>query len=764
MTLPAIVDVDLQEPLSGTPIATAPAVSRADGRPLRLLVVTADLDPVLSRRIRGECGTLEGILADVDPSVVLPIVDHGVDGDGRPYLLLPRPGPELVGPLSLPQVLAAAEATATGLSALAERGILGPPYGLYRTEAGGIALGTPLPPALAELETSLGTGTGLEPPEVLGGAEWTAVAQVFACACLLWTLLDGRPPYGGGPATLVRLLSAASPRMRADVPQPVVDLLRAALASDPTDRPATPVDLARALRAAAEPPGGVPPSGSRDPDSAPTSASRARSADAPGPAEAARQLGGRYLLENRIGAGACGEVWAGRRIADGGRVAVKMLQERLSEDEQALARFLREYRVLLRMRHPHLVRVHDLVVEDGVPAIVMEFVDGEDLHRTARRGPLPLADAAELLAQTADGLAAVHAAELVHRDVKPANVLVTRRDGRPVALLSDFGIARAIEGAAHTQPIGTPAYLAPELVAGRPPTPAADVYALGVTAYELLTGRPPFRAATVEALLRAHLESSPPRPDGLDDNLWELLAACLDKSPERRPSAADVAARWAALARSGPAGETIPPSNASQSSSRPSSSAPARDRSLAGSSSACESTPVEAPMTVTSARPLRAPEAKPAPRRSRRRPILIGAAAVAVGLAAGVGLAVWDAARKSSPDASPTSPAAVQPYPVPAVLTVDAAGSGTISWGQQAAELPGFEGYLVLDVSGDRARPVSSKLAGDDTSYRLTGLRSDRESCFIVVAVGVTVPPPSDIPPATCTPPASTSGTPSTSK
>ncbi|BCL14459.1 hypothetical protein GCM10017556_21980 [Micromonospora sagamiensis] len=708
MSLPTIPDVGLLEPLSGTPVATAPAVSRVDGRPLRLLVVTADLDSVLSRRIRGECGELEAILAGIDPSVVLPIVDHGVDDAGRPYLLLPRPGPELAGPLSLTEVVAAAESAAAGLAALAERGVLGPPYGLHPAGSGGIVLGTPLPPALVELEASLGTGTGLEPPEVLRGEEWTPAAQVYACGCLLWTLLDGRPPYGGGPATLARLL-AAPPRMRADVPEPVVDVLRTALAGDPADRPATPAALARALRAAA-PPAVAPPAASAGPP-------------------VTRQLGSRYLLENRIGSGASGEVWAGRRIADGDRVAVKVLRERLSEDERAVARFLREYRVLLRLRHPHLVRVHDLVVEDGVPAIVMDLVDGEDLHRVAQRGPMPLADAAELLAQTAGGLAAVHAADLVHRDVKPANVLVTRRDGRQVALLSDFGIARAVAGAAHTQPIGTPAYLAPELVAGRPPTPAADVYSLGVTAYELLVGRPPFRADSVDALVRAHLDGSPPRPDGLDDSVWELLAACLAKAPEQRPPAADVAARWAAFAQAGPVGETAAPPPAP---------------------SSRESTPVEAPMTVTSARPLREPEAKPPPRRSRR-PVVVLAATVVVGLAAGVGLAVRDA----SPDPPPKPPPVAQPYPVPAVMTLDAAGGGTITWGAQADRLPGFEGYLVLDVSGDRARPVSSKLSGGETSYRVTGLRPGRQSCFVVVAVGVTATPPPDVPPATCTPPKS---------
>ncbi|MEO3862839.1 serine/threonine-protein kinase [Acrocarpospora sp. B8E8] len=699
MSPPAIPDVRPLEPLSGSPLATAPAVHALTGEPVRILVVVEDLDPVLSRRIRGECGALEAVLADLDPTVVLPIVDHGVDAEGRPYLLLSRPGSELTGPLPPAQVAAAAEALAAGLTALAERGVVGPPRGLHTVRPGVIALGTPLPPALAELESTVGGGTGLEPPEVLRGDEWTPAGQVYACAWSLWTLLDGRPPHGRGSATLARMIAAPPARMRADVPEPIVDLLRTALAADPAERPATPREFARALRAAG----------------------------APGN----RQLGSRYVLETRIGSGVSGEVWAGRRTDDHAKVAVKVLREHLIEDELATARFVREYKLLQRLHHPHLLKVHDLVVEDGVIAIVMDFVEGEDLHRTARRGPLSHAVAVELVAHTAEGLAAVHAAGLMHRDVKPANVLVTRRDGRQVALLSDFGIARSVEGASHTQPIGTPAYLAPEIVAGRPPTPMADVYALGVTAYELLAGWLPFQAASIDALVRAHLDGTPSRPDGLDDRVWELLAACLSKTPDTRPTAAEAAARWAEIARSGPAGETTPPPVE-----------PAR-----------QSPPSVGSMTLTSARPLPVRPPEPPPRRSLR-PALIMAATVLLGLAIGAGGAVWQNGLQGDPPAPSPSPSARQ-YPVPASIAVGAKGTGTITWTGQAAKLPGFQGFLVVGVSGDRARAVSpALLPGDETSYKIKGLRPGRESCYLVIAVGVTAAPPEIPPPATCVTPA----------
>jgi serine/threonine-protein kinase len=701
MSLPEIPGVRLSQPLSGSPIAAAPVRRTPDGPSLRLLLVTAELDPVSARRVRAECGQLEAILTGIDPALVLPIVDHGADAAGRPYVLLPDPGPALAGPLPLAEVVAAAQAAAEGLAALADRGVVGPPRGLLRTGPQAVALDTPLPPSLAELEASLGTGTGLEPPEVLGGQEWTPAGQVYACACLLWTLLDGRPPFRGGSGTLSRLLAASPPQMRQPVPGAVVDLLRTALAIDPSDRPATPAALARALRAAAEPPA------------------------EPGPAAPeGRELARQYVLETRIGSGASGEVWAARRIADGERVAIKVLRERLIEDEQAVARFFREYRVLLRVRHEHLVRVHQLVEEAGQLAIVMDLVDGEDLLRLARRGPIAVADAAELLSQTASGLAAVHAAGVVHRDVKPANVLVTERDGRPVALLSDFGIARAVEGAAHTQPIGTPAYLAPELVAGRPPTPAADIYALGITAYELLAGRPPFQADDVDALVRAHLDGEPARPDGLDDPVWDLLAACLRKVPEQRPSATDVAAGWGALARSGAAGHTAPPA--------------ARSPFLPA--------PADAPATLTSARRLKDRPRQPPPRRSRRRLILAGVAAAVVGLGGGVLLAL-----RAAPDGKPPPPPAAQQYPVASTATVDTTtGVATVSWTGRAAALPGFDYYLVLDVSGEGIRPLSTELAADATSYQVKGLRPGRRSCYLVIAVGVTASPPSDVPPFPC--------------
>jgi serine/threonine-protein kinase len=688
---------------AGEPFAIAPAVREADGVPVEVVVATAPLDPDTRQRIRVECVELDTILASVDPTIVLPLLDHGVDAFGRPYLIVPRPSPTLEemvaaeGPMAVEQAVAVARAYATGLRILTTRGVIGPPGGLRRTDTGAAVLATPMPPTLVDL----GAAGRHEPPEVARGAEWTPEAQTYACASALWTLLFGRPWLSGESAE----------RFRSDVPPAVVTVLRSALAAEPRDRPGSP-DVFVAVLARAHTQG----SAASDRPAAPA---------VPEP----RRLGG-YLLDAKIGQGTTGEVWSGRCPDDGRPVAVKLLRSALSEDPRVRARFQREHAMLCGLRHPNLVAVHDLVTDGDELGIVMDLVVGADLRQLTAAARLPVPEAAHLLAQTAHGLAALHAAGLVHRDVKPANVLVTERDGVRVALLSDFGLARAVDGAASTQLIGTPAYLAPELVAGRAPGPAADIYALGITAYELITGRPPFQASTVEALLLAHLEGAPARPADVGEQGWDLLAACLDKDPSTRPDAAEVARRWEHLSGAG----------ASASASAEGAAEPPASNETFG--------------TALADRPLLRREPDP-PRRRRRWPLILAVAAtLVVGLGAGVLLAVLDRGRAADNQAATS-----RQYPVAASLSQEGATIATLSWGPQAAALPGFQGYVVVDVSGDRARPVSTALPGDVTSYRVEDLRAGRRSCYLVVAVGVTVAAPNPLPPPTCvTPPSGDAG------
>lgn len=266
-----------------------------------------------------------------------------------------------------------------------------------------------------------------------------------------------------------------------------------------------------------------------------------------------RPLGANYLLEQRIGQGAMGEVWRGVVRSSGCPVAVKLLRPELATDPSLVARFLQEKSILVGVVHPNVVSVHDLVAEGDTLAIVMELVTGGDLrHHLSRAGSLATASVITLTGQVAAGLAAVHAAGVIHRDLKPENVLLDSTvSGGSCARISDFGIARVAESPGQTRHsvlVGTPAYMAPEVADGEPSTAAVDVYALGIVAYELATGAPPFDAAHPMAVLRMHVERLPTRPPELPGALWEVVAACLQKRPADRPTATELAATLAGSA------------------------------------------------------------------------------------------------------------------------------------------------------------------------------------------------------------------------
>ncbi|MFE3431721.1 serine/threonine-protein kinase [Streptomyces sp. NPDC059171] len=269
-----------------------------------------------------------------------------------------------------------------------------------------------------------------------------------------------------------------------------------------------------------------------------------------------RPVGSKYLLEEPLGRGATGTVWrarqretAGAEAAVAGQpgetVAIKVLKEELANDADVVMRFLRERSVLLRLTHPNIVRTRDLVVEGDLLALVMDLIDGPDLHRYLREnGPLTPVAAALLTAQIADALAASHADGVVHRDLKPANVLLDERDGGMTPMLTDFGIARLADSPGLTRThefVGTPAYVAPESAEGRPQTSAVDVYGAGILLYELVTGRPPFAGGTALEVLHRHLSEEPRRPSTVPEPLWTVIERCLSKDPDRRPSAENLA-------------------------------------------------------------------------------------------------------------------------------------------------------------------------------------------------------------------------------
>ena len=258
------------------------------------------------------------------------------------------------------------------------------------------------------------------------------------------------------------------------------------------------------------------------------------------------RLDGRYVLLERLGRGGMAEVWRARDARAGTTVAVKRLHPHLRSDDAALERFRREASSAAAVQHPRAVGVRAVRIDTDEAYLVMDLVPGGSLaDRLKRAGPLPVALAVRTAAEVAQVLGEAHRRGIVHRDVTPTNILLDPDAG---ARLVDFGIARALEDAvsvtATGDVVGTLRYVAPEVLAGAPPTPASDVWSLGAVLYEAVAGRPPFAAAAPVAVLEAR-SSVPPPIAGQPDQLNALLARMLEPSPDKRP--ADGAAADAAL-------------------------------------------------------------------------------------------------------------------------------------------------------------------------------------------------------------------------
>ncbi|MEU5331438.1 serine/threonine-protein kinase [Streptomyces parvus] len=264
----------------------------------------------------------------------------------------------------------------------------------------------------------------------------------------------------------------------------------------------------------------------------------------------ARNIGSRYTAHQILGRGSAGTVWLGE--GPEGPVAIKLLREDLASDQELVGRFVQERTALLGLDHPHVVAVRDLVVDGNDLALVMTLVRGTDLRtRLDRERRLAPEAAVAIIADVADGLAAAHKAQIVHRDVKPENILLDMEGplgpgGAHPALLTDFGVAKLIDTPRRTKAtkiIGTPDYLAPEIVEGLPPRAAVDIYALATVLYELLAGFTPFGGGHPGAVLRRHVtETVVPLP-GIPEELWQLLVQCLAKAPASRLRASELAVR-----------------------------------------------------------------------------------------------------------------------------------------------------------------------------------------------------------------------------
>lgn len=279
---------------------------------------------------------------------------------------------------------------------------------------------------------------------------------------------------------------------------------------------------------------------------------------------------GRYRLEASLGRGGMAEVFRATDERLGRAVAVKVILPSYAEQPLFVERFLREARLVAALEHPNVVPVYDFGEHQGAPFLVMPFLEGGTLAARLIGAPLPLPRVAAWVGQLAEALDAAHQQGVLHRDVKPGNVLIGKGDR---LMLADFGIAKMTDSVtrltATGSVVGTPVYMAPELAQGRPASAASDLYALAVMAYEMLTGRPPFTGDSALSVLHQHVHTPPPplsvEGSGLPAALDQVFAAALAKDPAQRPASGDAFAKGleAALAAAG-AGMTVPATVASE--------------------------------------------------------------------------------------------------------------------------------------------------------------------------------------------------------
>ncbi len=273
-------------------------------------------------------------------------------------------------------------------------------------------------------------------------------------------------------------------------------------------------------------------------------------------------LGGRYELTSRIAVGGMGEVWRGRDTVLEREVAAKIMKDEYLSDQGFLARFRAEARSMGAVSDPGIAGVYDYGEENGSPYLVMEFVPGESLAALLDRGPMSEADTLSIVAQAAQALHAAHMSGVVHRDVKPGNLLITP-DFR--VKITDFGIARVADQAPLTktgQVMGTAQYLAPEQATGKGSTPKSDLYSLGIIAYEALAGNRPFTGdSQVEIAIAQVNRQHPPLPETVSEPVRRLVDSLLSKRPEKRPASGAALATAARALMNGdvPAAEAAVP-------------------------------------------------------------------------------------------------------------------------------------------------------------------------------------------------------------
>lgn len=463
-------------------------------------------------------------------------------------------------------------------------------------------------------------------------------------------------------------------------------------------------------------------------------------------------IGDRYRLEGEIGRGGSSSVWLGHDEVLGRAVALKRLGLSPGESEPDAERAEREAHVAARIHHAHVVAVYDLVDDGDHQWLVMEHVPGTTLAQLCATSPLPPERAARLLAQVADGLAAAHAHGIVHRDVKPSNVLVTPDD---VAKLSDFGIARRDQDAILTRTgliTGSPAYLAPEVARGRTASSASDVWAFGATTFHACTGAPPFPAGDGDASALAAVQRI------IDDTtpslatthpLASIVAATMRRDPAARPTMQEVADRLQEIVAPGTKRkvgllELLQQNSASstETAGTPEDPAPTVAAPAQPAHAGDEATPPPGPADELAAPVLPpASHAAPTPRRTALWLVAAAAAVVVGGTAVVMALSGGDDAPTASPAVSSSaapSTGSAEPTPQPSGPTaaaledfatdyLDAAGNDpsigysmlTPTYQQASGGLTGYQGFW------DRVTNIQlRRVAADVDRMRVTYIYS----------------------------------------
>ncbi len=461
-------------------------------------------------------------------------------------------------------------------------------------------------------------------------------------------------------------------------------------------------------------------------------------------------LAQRYRLVQRIAVGGMGEVWEASDTRLDRTVAVKVLREELSDDPEFLHRFRAEARTTASLDHPGIAMVHDYgeTVEAGA-YLVMELVRGEPLAAVIARGRVGAAQTLDVLEQAGAALQAAHARGLVHRDVKPGNILLTRTGQ---VKLTDFGIAKAVDAAPLTRSgmvMGTAHYIAPEQAAGQEAGPAADVYSLGVVGYECLAGRRPFHSDNVLTVAMAHIrDAPPPLPPDVPPPVRALIGTALAKDPRRRyGSGGEFAAATAAVR----AGQPLP---------APSGLVRASTTGTAGAAGQPPTVPAGLLLTgprTRDAQPsgTRALPSGPVTAMAARRRrgagrvsawvlgLLLAAAVTLGGYAAYTLLAASPNAGPpqaqpdaSAPDASRAPMAASAPVPVPASTITATAASSASETAAATPTSPATVGESLVDFVGRTADTAVRRLTEDGLVPRVRTLGGrtpeDLGSCYVL--------------------------------